>query len=35
VILVCNFAHDIFEVWPAEKMRALVNETIRNRATQP
>lgn len=35
VILVCNFAHDIIEFWPAEKMRAIVNETIQNRKVQP
>jgi len=35
VILVCHFAHDIFEVWPAEKMKALVNDTIKKRTRQP
>ena len=35
VILVCNFAHDIFETWPAEKMKAIVNETIQDRKVQP
>ena len=35
VILVCNFAHDIFETWPADGMKAIVNETIQNRKVQP
>ena len=35
VIIVCTVAHDIIEVWPAEKMKAIVNETIQNRETQP
>jgi len=35
VILICNFAHDIIEVWPAEKMKAIVNDTIQQRRQQP
>lgn len=35
VILICNFAHDIIEVWPAEKMKVIVNETIQSRRVQP
>ena len=35
VILICNFAHDIIEVWPAEKMKAIVNETIQSRKIRP
>lgn len=27
-ILICNNAHDIIEVWPAEKMKRIVNDTI-------
>jgi len=35
VILICNFAHQLIEVWPAEKMKAIVNETIQQRRRQP
>jgi len=35
VILICNFGHDIIEVWPPEKMKAIVNETINQRKAQP
>ncbi|HSE35658.1 MAG TPA: hypothetical protein VLG74_00055 [Blastocatellia bacterium] len=35
VILICHFVHDIIEVWPPEKMKAIVNETIENRKVQP
>jgi hypothetical protein len=35
VILICNVAHDTIEVWPPEKMKAIVNETIQRRRTQP
>jgi hypothetical protein len=35
VILICNFAHDIIEVWPPKKMKAIVNETIEKREVQP
>lgn len=35
VILICNFAHDIIEVWPPEKMKAIVDETIQCRKVQP
>jgi len=35
VILVCNFAHDVIEFWPAEKMKTIVNKTIQSRKVQP
>jgi len=27
-ILICNNAHDIIEVWPADEMKRIVNDTI-------
>ncbi len=35
VILICNFAHDIIEVWQPEKMKAIVNDTIQSRKVKP
>jgi hypothetical protein len=35
VILICNFAHQLIEVWPAERMKAVVNKTIQLRRVQP
>jgi hypothetical protein len=35
VILCCTVGHDIIEAWPPEKMKAIVNETIRLREVQP
>jgi len=35
VILICNFAHDIIEVWPSGQMKTIVSETIQQRTFQP
>lgn len=35
VILICTVAHNIIEVWPAEKMKKIVNLTIESREVQP
>lgn len=35
VILICNNAHDIIEVWPPEEMKRIVNGTIHARDHQP
>lgn len=35
VILICNNAHNIIEVWPAEEMRRIVDGAIAAREVQP
>lgn len=35
VILICNNAHNVIEVWPAEDMKRIVDGTIAAREVQP